>query len=484
MLEMRNPPLWAQSATELVAAQKSGEASAVAITQSVLAHIDAAEGRLKAYLSLDREGALSAAQALDKKRENGADLGPLHGVPVGVKDLIAVKGQPLTWASRAFADQVPDEDCTAVARLRAAGAVLLGKTATPEFGHKTTTDSPMFGPSRNPWNEEHTCGGSSGGAGIAAAMGFGPLQLTSDGAGSGRIPAACCGVVGLKPTWGAVPHETTSDLFGSLTQLGQMARSVADVALMFNACKGPDPADPPSHGASFTPVTLPEDPVAALQGLRLRVARRTTNSWLHPQIAAAFEATLQRLTAAGALIVEDAPERSFDTPSALTLMRAYQSARFGHLLEEFGPKMDRTARLGLESAAQLSFAQYRDAQRARSDLFRDVEASLKGVDLFVTPTLASLPPPVTQQSDGALIVDGIDRGPLRTAWYPYTIPYNATGHPAISVPMGFAEGLPLGVQFIAPWHQEARLLSVAAALEELAPWARVWPPAAQQRLQP
>src|SRR5690606_15276471 len=153
-----------------------------------------------------------------------------------------------------------------------------------EFGHKVLTDSPLVGVSRNPWNSALTCGGSSGGAGIAAAMGFGPLHVTSDGAGSARIPAACCGVVGLKPTWGAVAHESTTDLFGSLTCIGQMARNVEDVVLMFNVMKGPDPRDPWSHGGSNEPITLPPDPVADLANVRFRLALRMNNEWLDPEV--------------------------------------------------------------------------------------------------------------------------------------------------------------------------------------------------------
>lgn len=475
----REPPIWTLTATRLQARLRTGALSAEAVMAATLEHVARREGDLKAFSHVDAEGAMEAARQADRRLAQGAAPGPLHGIPVSVKDLIGVRGLPLTYASRVFEHDLAEDDVSAVARLRAAGAIPFAKSTTPEFGHKVLTDSPLVGVSRNPWDPALTCGGSSGGAGIAAAMGFGPLHVTSDGAGSGRIPAACCGVVGLKPTWGAVAHEATTDLFGSLTCLGQMARTVADVALLFNAMKGPDPRDPWSHGGSAGPVGLPDDPVAALSGLRFRLALRTNNDWVHPHVEARVRAAVEALAGAGAREVAlPGPVRP-DIASALVLMRAYQSARFGALIAAEGHRMDRTVRLGLDPANAISYERLRDAQRARTDMFREVERLLDGADVFITPTVAAPPPPVEQQADAPLVVDGVERGPLRQAWYPYTIPYNATGHPAISVPCGFTDaGLPVGIQIAGRWHDEARLLAVAAALEKLMPWADVWPAAA------
>lgn len=470
-------PLWSRSAAELLPELRSGTLKAETLMRSVLGQVEARNGPVNAFSHVASESALNAAREADRKLASGAAPGPLHGLPFSVKDLVAVAAMPLEYASHAFAGQVAEADAEAVARLRRAGAIPFAKSTTPEFGHKVLTDSPRQGISRNPWNTDYSCGGSSGGAAIAAAMGFGPLHLTSDGAGSGRIPASCCGVVGLKPSWGAVPHETTTDLFGSLTCLGQMGRTVADVALMFNAMKGTDRRDPLSFGGSAEPVRLPENPVAALKGLRFRYVPKTLNRWVAPAVEAAVGETVERLLAVGAERVTMLDDIVFDTPSALVLMRAYQHARFGTLLEEHGARMDRTARLGLtlQPEAQ-TYTRLAHAQRARSEIYRQVERLFDGADIFITPTVATPALPIGQQSDGPLVVDGIDHGPLRDAWYPYTIPYNASGHPALSVPCGMSpEGLPIGLQIVGRWHSEAQLLAVAAAIEALKPWAATWP---------
>ncbi len=470
-------PLWSRSATELLPELRSGALKARTLMQAVLDQVAARNGPVNAFSHVAAEAALATAAQADATIAAGATPGPLHGLPFSVKDLVAVAGQPLEYASHAFAGNVADADAEAVARLRRAGAIPFAKSTTPEFGHKVLTDSPRQGISRNPWNPAYSCGGSSGGAAIASAMGFGPLHLTSDGAGSGRIPASCCGVVGLKPSWGAVPHEATTDLFGSLTCLGQMARSVADVALMFNAMKGPDRRDPLSLGGSTDPVRLPDDPVAALKGLRLRFAPRTVNRWVAPEVEAAVGDMVERLLAAGAERVAMPRDIVFDTASALVLMRAYQHARFGDLAEAHGDRMDRTTRLGLTFQPETqTYSRLAHAQRARSTIFREMERLFDGADILITPTVAAPALPAEQQADAPLVVDGVDHGPLRDAWYPYTIPCNASGHPAISVPCGMSrEGLPIGLQIVGRWHDEARLLGVAAAIEILRPWGDHWP---------
>ncbi len=473
-------PLWMLSVGELQPRLRSGALTAEALMTSVLDHVAATGAEVNAFAHVARDAALAAARKADRDREAGKPCGPLHGIPFSVKDLLAVEGMPHENASEAFAGNIATADAEGVRRLRAAGAIPFAKSTTPEFGHKVLTDSPRHGISRNPFDLTRSCGGSSGGAGIATAMGFGPVHVSTDGAGSGRIPASCCGVVGLKPTWSAVPHETTTDLFGSLTCIGQMGRTVGDVAAMFNAMKGPDPRDPWSHGGRAEPVALPGDPVAALAGLRIRYLPRTVNEWLDPEVEAAVGDSVDRLVRSGASLVPPVAEQVFDIGSALVLMRAYQAARFGHLLAPFGDRMDRTARLSLTPQPELhTYDRLKDAARARTDIFRSVEALLADVDVVITPTVSTPTLPVDQQADGPLIVDGVDRGPLRQSWYPYTILFNASGHPAMSVPAGFsAQGLPIGLQIFGRWHSEDRLLAVAAALEAMKPWAHHWPAAA------
>jgi len=476
-------PLWSRGAAELLPELRSGAVQAETLMRSVLDQVAARNGPVNAFSHVAAEQALAAARESDRALAAGQPTGPLHGLPFSVKDLVAVADQPLEYASHVFAGHVAEADAEAVARLRRAGAIPFAKSTTPEFGHKVMTDSPRQGISRNPWNTAYSCGGSSGGAAIAAAMGFGPLHLTSDGAGSGRIPASCCGIVGLKPSWGAVPHEATTDLFGSLTCLGQMARSVADVTLMFNAMKGPDRRDPMSLGGSAEPVRLPADPVAALKGVRLRYAPRTVNGWVAPEVDAAVGGMVEQLLAAGAQRVAMPDDIVFDTASALVLMRAYQHARFGHLAEPHGDRMDRTTLLGLTFQPDTqTYSRLAHAQRARTAIFREMERLFDGADIFVTPTVATPALPAEQQADAPLVVDRVTHGPLRDAWYPYTIPCNASGHPAISVPCGMSrDGLPIGLQIVGRWHDEARLLAVAAAIEIMRPWGDDWPALAHRR---
>jgi len=472
-------PLWTMPATALAAEIAAGRLSAAEAMRAVLDHIAARNDAVNAFATLDPEGAMAAAARSDTRRAGGeAPAGPLDGVPVTVKDLLATAGMETAMGSRAFAGRVPDADAEAVARLRRAGAIVIGKTTTPEFGHKVLTDSPRHGVTRNPWVPDRSPGGSSGGAAAAVATGFGPVAVTTDGAGSGRIPASCCGVVGLKPTHGTIPHETHTDLFGGLTCIGTMARTVADVALVHNLMAGPHPGDPWSL-AGKGGVRLPADPLAGLRGLRLRYLARMGNDWLDPEVAAPCSAMLDRLADAGARIGDEAADLDWGLTAGRRLMRAYQAARFGPLLERHGGLLDPGVVAGIREGQALTPAWILAALADRSRLYRDVQGLFAGCDLLVTPVVSTPALPAGQQAEEPLVTGGIARGPLREAWYPYTIPFNLTGNPALSVPVGVAaSGLPVGLQLVAPWHGEDRLVTVAAAIEALQPWADRWPPAA------
>jgi aspartyl-tRNA(Asn)/glutamyl-tRNA(Gln) amidotransferase subunit A len=245
------------SAAALAASIARKAISPVEIVDRVLARIERSQASLNAFITVCAEEARAAARAAEAAVMRGDCLGPLHGVPLSVKDLVATNGVRTTSGSVALADNVPTADAPSVARLKAAGAILIGKTTTPEFGHKCFTDAPLFGRTANPWDTARTCGGSSGGAAAAVAAGLGPLGIGTDGGGSGRIPAACCGGVGFKQTLGLVPHDGTPDGFGNQSHITPMTRSVIDAALMLRAMAGPDPADPHSLGL------VPPDFVAA-----------------------------------------------------------------------------------------------------------------------------------------------------------------------------------------------------------------------------
>lgn len=468
--------LWRKPAVELARAIRDKKVSSRELVEMFLDRIGRLDEDTNAFALVDAPGALDAARRADEALARGEILGPLHGIPVTVKDLLPTAGIRTALGSHIFADNVPAADAEAVARIRRAGGIILGKTTTPELGHKVLTDSPLHGITRNPWALDRTCGGSSGGAAVGVAMGFGPLAVSTDGAGSGRIPAACCGVVGLKPTLGAVPHETTPDLFGSLSCIGAMARTVEDTALLYNVMAGPHSRDPWSLAGSTQPLALPEDRLAILKGLKIRWMPRTVNAYLDPEIAARTSEAVSAMTDAGARLVEEPKEVDWALAASLVLMRGYQAARYGHVLERWRDKMDPTMVLALEEGRAQSADTLQKALLERTALYRRVQAIFDHADVLVTPTIAAPPLPVTQRADAPLLVDGKPLGPLRQTWYCYTIPFNPSGNPAISVPCGFtADGLPVGLQIVGPWHSEQRLVSVAAALEALLPWHARWP---------
>lgn len=476
---MTDDDLCRMTATELLPLTQSGEVKAARLMRAVLDRIERLDKDTNGIANMGPEAAMADAEARDAALARGEAPGAFQGIPITAKDLLNVKGLPTESGSFAHKGLMPDADVEAVARLRRKGAIPFAKTATPEFGHKVITDCPTNGITRNPWDLSRSCGGSSGGTGVATAMGFGPLHLSSDGAGSGRIPASACGVAGIKPTWGLIPHESTTDVFGSFTVIGVMGRSIADLALGLNGMKGMDRRDPWSFGSPAAPITLPGDPVKAMKGMRVRVMMRTVNDWVDPEVEAAVLNAVSALTGAGAQEVAMIDDPVHDIASALTHMRAYQYARFGHLVEEFGDRMDRTAKMSLTSNPHHSYDALAMALRARTDIFHNMEDLLDGTDVYVTPTITTPSLPIDQVQDAPLIVDGVDYGPLREAWYPYTVPQNASGHPAMSVPVGMSsKGIPIGMQIVGPWHSEATLLTVAAALEKLMPWADRWPPAA------
>ena len=463
---------WRLGAVALAGEIAAGRLTAVAAVEAVLAQIAAREEAVNAFACVDAEGALAAAARADAAE---GPRGVLHGVPFTVKDLLVTAGMETAFGSHAFAGRVPSADAEAVARMRRAGAILIGKTTTPEFGHKVLTDSPRHGITRNPWGLERSPGGSSGGAAVAVAMGFGPLAVSTDGAGSGRIPASCCGIVGLKPTHGRVPHETHTDLFSGLTCIGAMGRSVADVDLMFGVMAGSHPGDPWSQVGHAVP-ELPADPVAALGGVRLRWLARMGNDWLDSEVEAACVGLLERLAGAGAVLDRRPAEIDWGLASGRRLMRAYQAGRFGPLLAEWEDRLDPGVVAGIREGQALSLADLTAAQADRSRVYRDVQGLLEGGTILATPVVATPTLAVGQQAEAPLVAGGVERGPLRAAWYPYTIPFNLTGHPALSVPCGVSsDGLPIGLQLVGPWHSEGRLLAIAAAVEALAPWAGRWP---------
>jgi aspartyl-tRNA(Asn)/glutamyl-tRNA(Gln) amidotransferase subunit A len=445
--------------------------SPVAVVDAVLARIDALQPTVNAFITVTADDAREAARRAEAAVMAGDPLPALHGVPFSVKDLLFTAGVRTTMGSAIFADQVPMEDAVPVRRLRGAGAILIGKTTTPEFGHKPLTDSPLFGVTRNPWNLSRTAGGSSGGAAAAVASGQGPLALGTDGGGSIRIPAACCGIVGLKPTLGRVPHVHQADLFSSTSYIGPMTRTVADAAACLDAIVGLDGRDPYSR-----PEPEQDRADVAVRGLRIAWLPRVGNRLVDPDVLAACEGAVRHLEQAGAQvdIVEEnwaALEDAF-----LVVLQAGLAARIGPHMAKFGDRVATSLRETVERGARWSGADWATALGQRSAVYRRVHALFERFDFLITPTLSRPALDAHHDAFEPIAIDGDAAGSIRGAWYPYDWPFNLSGHPAISLPCGWSrDGLPIGLQIVGPWHTDRRVLALAAHLERERPCARPMP---------
>ncbi len=450
---------------------RSKEVSPVAVVDAVLARIEALQPTVNAFITVTADAARDAARRAEAAVMAGDRLGPFHGVPFSVKDLLFTKGVRTTMGSRIFADQVPAEDAVPVRRLREAGAILVGKTTTPEFGHKPLTDSPLFGATRNPWDLARTAGGSSGGAAAAVATGQGPLALGTDGGGSIRLPAACCGIVGLKPTLGRVPHVHQADLFSSTSYIGPMTRSVAEAAACFDVIAGLDAGDPYSRPE---PSDDPRD--VEVRGLRVGWLPRVGNRLVDPDVLASCEAAVRHLEGQGAQVEtvdEDlAPfERAF-----LVFLQAGLAARVGPHMAAFGDQVARSLRESIERGARWSAVDWANAVAQRTTVYRRVCALFRRFDVLLSPALGRPALALDHDPYEPITIAGESAGSIRGAWYPYLWPFNLSGHPALSLPCGWSsDGLPIGLQIVGPWHADRRVLALAAHLERERPCARPMP---------
>jgi aspartyl-tRNA(Asn)/glutamyl-tRNA(Gln) amidotransferase subunit A len=445
--------------------------SPVALVDAVLRRIEALQPTVNAFITVTAAEAREAARRAEATVMAGGELGPFHGVPFSVKDLLFTQGVRTTMGSLIFADQVPAEDAVPVRRLREAGAILIGKTTTPEFGHKPLTDSPLFGATRNPWNLSRTAGGSSGGAAAAVASGQGPLALGTDGGGSIRIPAACCGIVGLKPTLGRVPHVHQADLFSTTSYIGPMARSVAEVAACFDVIVGFDPADPYSR-----PEPLDDARGIEVRGLRLGWLPRVGNRLVDPEVLASCEAAVRHLESRGARVEPVAEDFAALEDAFLVVLQGGLAARVGPHMAKFGDKVAPSLRETVEGGARWSAVDWARALGQRTALHRRVHALFQRFDVLLSPTLARPALAVHHDPFEPIPIGGETAGSIRGAWYPYLWPFNLSGHPAVSLPCGWSsDGLPIGLQIIGPWYADRRVLALAEHLERERPCARSMP---------
>ncbi len=461
---MSNDDLCRLSATEAAELIRERKLSPVELTDAVLGRAERLQPDLNLFALLTAEDARRDAKAAEAAVMQGSPLGPLHGVPITVKDNVALAGKPLRQGSLMTEGVVPDNDAAAVARVKQAGAIIIGKTTLPEFAHKVLTDSKLHGITRNPWDRAHTPGGSSGGASAALAAGVAPLAIGTDCGGSIRCPASCTGVVGLKATLGRIPQDGTPDGFANYSFVGPMTRNAADTALLLSVMAGALPADPYTLGA---PPLTARTPTATAKGVRIGWIEHFGRYRTDPEVARLTAAAVGALGDQGA-IVEALHDPCFDDVFDFytVIASTAHAARLGAQAERFGDAVTDSLRASIARGAGYSSVDWQRAHDKRTALFRAVQRLFTRFDVLATPTMTAPPPRV--DAGGSIATE------MYAEWASALYPFNLTGHPAISVPAGLSQGgLPVGLQLIGPWFAEAGLLDLAACLE--AGQARSWP---------
>ena len=445
----------------------AGRLSPVELTQAYLDRIDALEPRINAYITVTGDLAMERARQAEAEIAAGQNRGPLHGVPIALKDLYDTAGIPTTGGSKILSERVPEEDCPATARLGEAGAVLLGKLNMHEFAFGITNNNLHYGPARNPWNTECVTGGSSGGSGAAMAAGLCAATLGSDTGGSIRIPAAFCGIVGLKPTYGRVSKRGVLPLSASLDTVGPMTRSVADAAIVLQAIAGYDALDANSVDASV-PDYLSEM-AAGARGLRVGVVRGDYRLPMDDELERSVAAAFAQLASLGAALVDpvELPLLREALPHNFTIISSEAAAYHLQWLDERPGDYGADVFGRLSGGRNNSATDYIIAREAQARIRGQLLEAMAGFDVLALPMLPLTAPPIGQD---AVTVGGAAMD-LRTAVTWYTQPFNLTGFPAISVPCGFTSaGMPIGFQLVAKPFEEGTLLRLAHAYEQSTDW--------------
>ena len=460
------------SAGQLAKLVQSKKVSPVEIIDAHVARIEATEPVLNSFITLLPDEARAAARRAEADIQRGNYLGPLHGIPVGLKDLFNTAGVRTTSGSRIYDTFIPEEDCTVAVRLRQAGAILLGKLNMSQFAYSTTGENPDYGHMHNPWDPEMITGGSSGGSGSAAAAGQCTITAGSDSGGSVRIPAALCGIVGLKPTYGLVSRYGLTPLSWSLDHPGPMVRTVEDAALTMNVIAGHDTNDVASAAVDVPDYTTAL--TGEVRGLRIGVPREYFDVPLDPQVVQAVRDALGLLESMGAVVTE-VPFPMFPQAPAIStpILMAEAAAYHRDLLAEDIDKLDPPVRLRLEAGLLISAADYLRAQQTRSIFNREVRQLLREVDLLAGPTVPVTAPKLlsTEVQVGEKSVGAA------SALMQYTRPFNITGFPAISIPCGFSgAGLPIALQLAGRPFDELTVLRAAHAYEQATEWHQRRPP--------
>jgi aspartyl-tRNA(Asn)/glutamyl-tRNA(Gln) amidotransferase subunit A len=468
---MANSELCWLPATELAALIRRRKTSPVEVVDAVLARIGQVNPRLNAFVTVTADEARRQAKAAERAvTRRSARLGPLHGVPFSVKDLVITRGVRTTFGTPLFRDNVPTEDAPMVERMKAAGAIMLGKTNTPTFGWIGATHNLLFGITRNPWNPERTPGGSSGGASAAAAAGLGPLHIGTDGGGSIRIPASCAGIFGFKPSFGRIPTYPPSGAW-SLSHIGPMTRTVADAALMLQATAGPDERDQfslPAERGDYTKALR-----GNLKGLRVAYSDDLGFAEiLDPEVRTVCAGAAGAFRGLGCRLEDVRPR----WPSPFD---CWEQIFCGGIATRLAPYLDRREQIDpgllriIEATLKNPPTRYVQAWFDRLAWWQHPRALFEQYDLLLTPTIAC--PPFEVGLDNPSEIAG--KPVPAYGWIPFTFPFNLSGQPAASVPAGFTKaGLPIGLQIVGRRNDDASVLRAAAAFERARPWAKQRPP--------
>ena len=478
---------------------EKGTITAREITSVVLARIRQFDADIRAYVTVTEEDALAAAQEVDQRRKDGEKLPPLAGIPLGLKDNICTKGVRTTCSSHMLENFIPPYNATVVEKLNKCGAVLTGKLNMDEFAMGSTTEFSAFFPTHNPWDLERVPGGSSGGPAAAVAAGEAIYALGSDTGGSARQPASFCGIVGMKPTYGLISRSGVVPFASSLDQVGTLTKDVRDCALVLNAIAGHDPKDNASAAVDIPDYTT--FLTGNIKGKKIGVPKEQLGDRLDPRVADVFKKALDKLEELGAVVDECSfPHAASAVPAyhiiapaeASSNLARFDGVRYGYravpddgkeydLLEMymktrgegFGPEVKRRIMMGtyvLSSGCYEKF--YLKALKVRTLIRNEYQRLFQDYDVLVTPTSPYLPFRLGDEVDDPLELYHSDS---------YTIPVNMAGLPAISLPCGFAEGLPVGMQLIAPAFAEGRILQVAHAFEQNTPYHQQRPPLKEKK---
>jgi aspartyl-tRNA(Asn)/glutamyl-tRNA(Gln) amidotransferase subunit A len=458
------------SASELRDRYRTKALSPVEVTRAILDRIDRLNPVLNAFTVVTAELALEQAHAAERAYAAG-DAPPLAGIPISIKDLTPTRGIRTARGSLLNPDWVPDEDAPVVERLYAAGAVMLGKTNTPELGWKGDSGNRVFGPSFNPWDLTKTPGGSSGGAAAAVAAGLGPLAQGSDGAGSIRIPAAFCGIFGFKQSFGLIPQYPPSAV-GDLSHLGPMTRTVGDAAMMLNVMAGADGRDRLSWSSG---IDYTRDLDAGVRGLRVAWSPTLGYAQVANDVLESAERAAMAFRELGCEVEQVDPIIRDPGNIVDVMWSGSMAGYFAGRLDDVRALLDPGLLEVIDRAASLSAADMAHALQQRNTYYTGMRQfmDLQRFDLLLTPTL-----PVTAFTAGLDEPDGWQRSTLAPLdWTPFTFPFNLTGQPAATVPCGLDQnGLPIGLQIVGRWRDDNTVLRAAAAFESLMPWAQLRPP--------